>query len=522
MEDGAGAREVQRTVGAGGGPPVRSPAVNLARIIDGHDATRTALVSRGRATTYGELRDLVGRIRGGLVGLGLEPGDRVAIVAANNGIFVRTYLAVLGAGCVAVPLNPSSPSRELQRELAVVGASAVVVGPAGAAAVRGVDRGALPGLRHVISASAGDGEVALADLEQAAPAPDVDRAPDDVAVLVFTAGTAGSPKAAMLTHGNLLANIEQVQQGERPIGPEDVALGVLPLFHIFGLNVTLGVTLAAGGSVVLSERFDPSATLDLVREHRCTIVAGAPPMWVAWAGLPSASPGDLASVRAAVSGASRLTDETAAAVQARLGVAVRQGYGLTEASPIVTSARLAGAPSGSVGRPIPGVEVRIIDVDGCDAELGDEGELWVRGPNVFPGYWEDEEATRHALTGDGWLRTGDVAVADDIGNLWIVDRAKDLIIVSGFNVYPAEVETVLLEHPGIEAVAVVGVDHPHAGEAVRAYVVPAEGRHLEEDEVIEHCAEHLARYKCPSTVTFVAEIPTGLGGKILRRTLRQV
>ncbi len=495
--------------------------MNLARIIDGHDADRVALRSRGRTTTYGELREVVGRIRGGLAGLGLEPGDRVGLVAANNRIFVRSYLAILGLGCVAVPLNPGSPSRELQRELRTVRAKAVIVGPSGAGAVAGIDRAEVPDLEHVISAGDGDVALSLADLEQASPVPDVDRADGDLAVLVFTAGTAGSPKAAMLTHGNLLANIQQIQQAGRPIEGADVALGVLPLFHIFGLNVSLGVTLAAGGSVVLAERFDPVGSLELVREQGCTIVSGAPPMWVAWAALPAASPDDFATVRAAVSGASPLADETVDAVRARLGLQLQQGYGLTEASPIVTSAGPDGAPLGSVGRPIPGVELRIVDHDGFDAELGDQGELWVRGPNVFPGYWEDEEATRSALTEDGWLRTGDVAVADDQANIWIVDRAKDLIIVSGFNVYPAEVEEILLEHPGIEAVAVVGIDHPHSGEAVKAYVVPVEGLLMEEDQVIRHCTSRLARYKCPTTVSFVSEVPTGLGGKILRRSLRE-
>lgn len=501
--------------------------MNLARIIDGHDEGATALVSRGRRTTYGELADVVARLRGGLVGLGLQPGDRVAIAVPNNRIFVRTYLAVLGTGCVAVPLNPTSPAKELQRELAAIGASALVHGPSAEAAVAGIDQGALPALEHVVvaggagrGAGGGAGGIAFGDLEQAAPAPDVDRRPDDLAVLVFTAGTAGSPKAAMLSHGNLLANIEQVQQGERPLESSDVTLGVLPLFHIFGLNAALGVTLAAGGSMVLAERFDPASTLELIASHRCTIVSGAPPMWAAWAALPGAAPDAFSSVRAAVSGASPLADETVLAVQERFGLAIHQGYGLTEASPVVTSSGIEGAPLGSVGRPIPGVEVRIIDADGLDVELGDQGELWVRGPNVFAGYWEDDEATATALTPDGWLRTGDVAVADEASNIWIVDRAKDLIIVSGFNVYPAEVEEVLLAHPWIEAVAVVGVAHPHAGEAVKAYVVARDGHHLEEEQVSEFCADNLARYKCPSIVTFVDEIPTGTGGKILRRSLR--
>ena len=495
--------------------------MNLARIIDGHDEGAVALISRGRRTTYGELVDVVARLRGGLAGLGLEPGDRVAIAVPNNRIFVRTYLAVLGTGCVAVPLNPTSPAKELQRELAAIGAGALVHGPSAAPAVAAIDRGAVPSLEHVVVAGgAGEGELALEDLEQAAPAPDVDRRADDLAVLVFTAGTAGSPKAAMLTHGNLLANIEQVQRGERPFETSDVILGVLPLFHIFGLNAALGVTLAAGASMVLAERFDPAGTLELVTSHGCTIVSGAPPMWTAWATLPGAAPDAFSSVRAAVSGASPLADETALAVQERFGVSIHQGYGLTEASPVVTTSGTEGAPLGSVGRPLPGVEVRIIDADGLDVELGDQGELWVRGPNVFAGYWQDPEATASALTPDGWLRTGDVAVADAGANIWIVDRAKDLIIVSGFNVYPAEVEEVLLEHPWIESVAVVGAPHPHAGEAVKAYVVARDGHHLEEEQVIDFCADNLARYKCPSTVIFVDEIPTGMGGKILRRSLR--
>ena len=499
---------------------VRSAVVNLARIIDGHDPAQVALVSRERQTTYGELREQVAGLRGGLRGLGLEPGDRVALAVPNNRIFVRTYLAVLGLGCVAVPLNPASPARELQRELAAIGAKAIVHGPSATAAVGGLDRSALPDLLHVVAAGGEGGALDLAELQEAAPVADVDREADDLAVLVFTAGTAGSPKAAMLTHGNLLANIEQVQQGSRPFGPADVALGVLPLFHIFGLNAVLGVTLAAGGSVVLAERFDPMRTLDLIVTHGATIVSGAPPMWVAWSGTPGVPADAFATVRAAVSGASALSDETVASFEARFGLRLQQGYGLTEASPVVTSSGTDGSPLGSVGRPLPGVEVRLIDADGIDAELGDQGELWVRGPNVFAGYWEDAEASAHALTEDGWLRTGDVAVADGAANIWIVDRAKDLIIVSGFNVYPAEVEGVLLEHPGIDAVAIVGTPHPHAGEAVKAYVVASAGRHLEEEEVIEFCADHLARYKCPSTVTFVDEIPTGMGGKILRRALR--
>lgn len=496
--------------------------MNLARIIDGHPDDAVAIISRGKPTTYGALRDQVAAMRGGLAGLGLEPGDRVALLCANNRFFVVSYLAALGLGCVVVPLNPLSPAIEIRHQLATVGARAVVVGPAGRAALTAIDRSEIPSV-EVLVAPGGvevDGAAVFEDLLGSDPVPTVERDRSDLAVLVFTAGTAGSPKAAMLTHGNLGSNLEQVQLlPERGLTPDDVSLGVLPLFHIFGLNVVLGLSLVAGASVVLVERFEPTTAAETIKRHGCTVVAGAPPMWVVWSSMPGLAPDTFASVRLAVSGASKLAEETAEAMQRRFGLQILEGYGLTEASPIVTSSAGGAARPGSIGMPIPGVEVRLVD-DGEDALLGDAGEIWVRGPNVFPGYWEDDEATAGVLTPDGWLRTGDMAVVDGAGNLSIVDRAKDLIIVSGFNVYPAEVEAALLEHPGVEGVAVIGVESPYSGETVKAYVVAAPGAHLDEDELIEHCAQRLARYKCPTKVMFVDEIPQGLGGKVLRRALR--
>jgi long-chain acyl-CoA synthetase len=497
------------------------PAVNLARIVEDHPDEAVALINRGASTTYGELRSPVDAVRGGLAELGLSPGDRVGIAAANNPYFVVAYLAVLGRGCVAVPLNPTSPPRELAHQLATVGARALIVGPAALDPARGIDRRAVPDLEHIVAPPGAelDGATPLEALLASSPVPVADRSPGDVAVLIFTAGTAGAPKAAMLTHGNLRANIDQVQSvPERQIRSDDVFFGVLPLFHIFGLNVVLGIGLAAGAGILLVERFDPTSALTSIKEHKVTVLAGAPPMWTAWATLPDLPADAFAGVRLATSGASRLPEETAAAMERRFGLVVSEGYGLTEAAPVVTTS-VGGHKAGSIGRPVPGVEVRVVE-DGEDALLGDAGEIWVRGPNVFTGYWGDAEATATALTPDGWLRTGDVAVADDDGYLWIVDRSKDLIIVSGFNVYPAEVEEALLEHPGIAAVAVIGVDSPSTGEAVKAYVVPAPGHALEEDEVADFCATRLARYKCPTKVMFVDELPQGLGGKVLRRQLR--
>jgi long-chain acyl-CoA synthetase len=497
--------------------------MNLASIIDPHPDDATALISRGRPTTYRQLRAQVAGLRGGLVGLGLEPGDRVAIVAANNWYFVVSYLAVLSAGCVAVPVNPSSPTPELQRELSVIGARAVIVGPSGRATVTGLDRGALPALEHVVISGDGDvpDTVRLDQLLDTEPTPVVDRAEDDLAVLIFTSGTAGSPKAAMLSHGNLLANLQQCQDHPgRAQTADDVALGVLPFFHIFGLNVVLGLTLLAGASVLLVERFDPQSALEAIRNHGVTVISGAPTMWSAWATLPGAPADAFGTVRLATSGAARLDPETTEAMQRRFGLALTEGYGLTEAAPVVSSGHGLDAPAGSIGVPLPGLHVRLVDADGQDALVGDAGEVWVQGPNVFRGYWEDPEATAAARTPDGWLRTGDIAVVDDDGFLFLVDRVKDLIIVSGFNVFPAEVEEVVALHPAVEEVAVVGVPHPHSGEAVKAYVVVAPGRSVEEDDVIAHCEAHLARYKCPQKVMFVDELPHSATGKVLRKLLR--
>jgi long-chain acyl-CoA synthetase len=475
-------------------------------------------------TTYGELRQQVAGLRGGLVsGLELQPGDRVGILAANNWYFVASYLAVLGAGCVAVPLNPSSPGPELTRELAAVGARAVIAGPAGRSALDALDRSRLPALEHVVVSQRGDVEGAhvIDDLLATIPVPIVSRSRDDLAVLIFTSGTAGAPKAAMLTHGNLLSNLEQCQAHPgRAQTADDVAFAVLPFFHIFGLNVVLGLTLAAGATALAVERFDPQTGLESIAAHGVTVIGGAPAMWAAWAGLPGAPSDAFAGVRLATSGAAKLDPAVADAMQQRFGVRVMEGYGLTEASPVVSSAHGTDAPAGSIGIPLPGVRVRLVDADGQDALVGDAGEIWVQGPNVFAGYWEDPQATAEALTPDGWLRTGDVAVVDDDGYLFLVDRAKDLIIVSGFNVFPAEVEEVIAEHPGVAQVAVVGVPHPHSGEAVKAYVVVADGASLEEDDIVRHCEAHLARYKCPQKVMFVEELPQSASGKVLRKLLR--
>ena len=484
--------------------------MNLASIIEPHPADRPALLSRGKATTYGELREQVGRMRGGLLGAGIVPGDRVALLAANNWYFVSSYLAVVGVGAVAVPLNPASPAPAVQHELQSVGARLAIVGPTGRRAIAGVDIDGVPSLTGVITA---------ADLLAAAPEPITEVEPDDLAVLLFTSGTAGAPRAAKLTHRNLRSNIDQVLSTPTPLGTEEVALAALPLFHVFGLNALLGVALAAGWTLVLMERFDAHAALEASAEHQVTVVSGVPTMWSALATLPGVDREAMGGVRMAVSGAAALDPAVSRLVADRLGLDLEQGYGLTEASPAVTSTVGHKAPEGSVGVPLPGVEVRLVD-GGDDALVGDTGEVWVRGPNVFAGYWQDDEATAAVVDADGWLHTGDVGRLDEQGYLKITDRLKDVFIVGGFNVYPAEVEQVLARLDGVVESAVVGVPDERLGEVGRAFVVRRQGSDLDERAVLAHARERLANFKVPRGITFVDDLPRNPSGKVLKRELR--
>ena len=495
-------------------------AVNLARLIEGHDGERIALISRNRTMSYDELGDQTARVRGGLAGLGVGDGDRVAVVCGNGHPFVIAYFAALGLGAVVVPLNPASPAPELGRQLAAVQPVVAIIDRSAMANWRNLDPASRASVRTVISVDgdAGDDSVSIEELLTADPLPVANVGADHLAVLMFTSGTAGASRAAMLTHGNLLSNIEQAKSTADRISADDVVYGVIPAYHIFGLNVVIGLSLSAGATVLLVQRFDPLTALESIRARKVTVIPGSPAVWVAFAHFDEAPADAFEGVKLALSGAAKLPVPVAQRMLERFGLAIAEGYGLTEASPIVTSS--AGMPPvfGSVGRVLSGVELRIVD-DGDDALVGDSGEIWVRGPNVFAGYLDDPEATARVLTGDGWLRTGDIATCDSTGLVYLVDRAKDLIIVSGFNVYPAEVEEVLAEHPAVAEVGVVGVPHPHTGEAVKGFVVLVPGASVDEDALIDHARNHLARYKCPTKVVFVDELPRNANGKLVRRDL---
>ncbi|MEP1126416.1 MAG: AMP-binding protein [Ilumatobacter sp.] len=495
--------------------------MNLARVIEGHDPESTALISRGRPTTYGELYGQIERLRGGLSAIGVGDGDRVAVLCSNSRHFVITYFATLGLGAVVVPLNPLSPARELESEISNVSAKVVVIEKVSTATWSNVDRLAVPSVRTVVScdpSSAPEGAVPIGELLAAAPVDLVDVEPDHLATLIFTSGTAGRPRAAMLTHGNLAANREQSLSSGDHVDASDVLYTVLPLFHIFGLNVAMTMGLSVGATVLLDQRFDPTTAIDMITEYGVTVLPGSPSMWSAFASFDQLDGSEFSTVRLALSGAARLPIATARLMRDRFGLDIYEGYGLTEASPIVTSSTGADVRFGSVGRVLDGVRVRLVNADG-DIPAGDVGEIWVQGPNVFAGYFRDADATDAVLTEDGWLKTGDMATVDDDGFLWLVDRAKDLVIVSGFNVFPAEVEDVLHEHPDVVEAGVIGVPHPHTGEAVKAFVVAVDGSDVDEESLVEFCLDHLARYKCPNKIEFVDELPRNASGKLVRREL---
>ena len=477
--------------------------MNLASIIETHAADAVAFRHAGRSCTYGELRARCAAARVELGRCDVVPADRVAIVLPTTPAFAVAYFAVLGAGAVAVPLNPESPIAELAKELGTVRAKAVLLGGPRAEQLRGP----ISELGYTVVELADDGSGS-------------------------STAPAARPTGDAAANGGVgdAANVDQMELAVGlSVTAEDVGLLVVPTFHIYGLNAVLGVHLFAGGRLVMLERFDPATLLEIVASEGVTVLPGVPQLFAALADHASATGEELASVRLACSGAAALPLEVGERFESRFGVPIWQAYGLTEASPTVTFPDLRGTRHPlAVGVPLPGIEVQVVDSDGEVVEQGDPGEILVRGPNVFAGYFEDAAATKAALDRAGWLHTGDVGVLDSDGALTIVDRNKDLVIVSGFNVFPAEVERVLEEHPAVARAVVIGVPDVALGESVRAFVVPTNDAWSKDApapdgvtdvELIDWCAHHLARYKCPGAIVFVRELPLGIQGKVLRRAL---
>lgn len=498
---------------------------SLADILPGHARARpdrAALVAGDRVITYTALEDRVRRTAGALATAGVSAGDRVAVLLGNVPEFVEVVHGAWRIGASVAPLNVMLTPEEIGYVLADADANVVVTGRALVPSVLAV-RDRLAGLEQVLVTGRGPSPRRTASYEKAlsrAVEPSrADVGPDDLALLAYTSGTTAEPKGAMLTHENLLSNLDMIRAVPALAEVEsDVVLAALPLFHIFGL-ATLGLVLREGGTAVLVERFDPVATLELVARRRVTVLPGAPPMFQAWLATPGAP--DLSSVRLAVSGAAPLPAAVLEAFRDRFGITIWEGYGLTETSPAVTTTALGEETRpGSIGLPLPGVEVRLIDEHGAEVEEGDPGQIVVRGPNVFAGYWRRPDETEAAFR-DGWFLTGDVAYRDDDGYLHIVDRTKDVIIVSGFNVFPKEVEDAIALHPKVAECVVLGVPDQRTGEAVKALVVGRPGETLTEEEVLDRCRDSLARFKWPRDIELVDSLPKHATGKVLRRRLRE-
>ena len=490
-------------------------AGNLADLVaDAAAATpdKAALLFDQQVMTWADLDAQVSAAARGLLALGLAAGDRVAVHLGNTPEFVVVYFGALRAGLVALPVNNGYTAAELTHVFADSGTAAVVTGATTAALVEGLP--AAPAHVVVVGSPSYEGLVAGSGTFESVGGG------EDLAVVLYTSGTSGRPKGAMLTHRALLSNLEQGARIDPPVvSHDDVMLLVLPLFHVYGLNAALGAVAWHGATGVLAERFDPVETLELLRRDGVTNVVGAPPMYVAWSMLPDV--GDaFTSVRLALSGAAPLPPDVLQRVLDVTGQHVFEGYGLTETAPVLTTTLMSEvAKPGSIGRPVPGVELRLLDEKGRPVEEGDPGEIVVRGANLFSGYWPDGADGPDA---DGWFATGDVAVLDDDGDLHLVDRRRDLILVSGFNVYPREVEEVLAQLEGVAEVAVIGIAHPYTGESVKALVVVAPGASLTADEVIAFCATRLARFKCPAAVEFVPELPHSATGKVSKGRLREL
>jgi long-chain acyl-CoA synthetase len=485
------------------------------------DPDKVALVDGGRRVSYRELDEQADAVGAGLAELGLVGGNRAAIAMGNSAEFVAVYLGAARAGIVAVPLNPTSTADEIARVLADSGARVCVADAATVAAVREAiasDRSA--SRLVVVGTDASGDEIPYARLTGATSRVVSPRDREGLALLMYTSGTSGSPRGAMLSHRALVANIEQAASTDPPpLTPDDVVLGVLPLSHVYGLNGVLGQVMRQQATLVIGRRFDPEETLRLIVQESVTVVPIAPPAISAWLRLDGISE-RLSSVRTLLSGAGPLAEETVRAFEERTGIAVEQGYGLTEAAPVVTTT--LGTPAhkpGSAGRAVPGVQLRVVDERGRETDHDDAGEILVHGANLFSGYWPDGDA---APATDGWLATGDIGFLDADGDLFLVDRLKEIVIVSGFNVYPSEIEEAIAEVGDVGECAVIGVPHDETGEAVVAYVVQRGDAPAGDlvDQVLAHCERRLARFKVPSAVNVVDELPHSATGKVAKGRLR--
>jgi long-chain acyl-CoA synthetase len=461
--------------------------------------------------SYAELRDAAARVTALLASYDVAPGDRVGIMLPNVPAFPIAFYGTLGVGGVVVPMNPLLKSREVAYYLGDSGAKVLFAWhtAAGEAAKGAVETGT-----RVVEVT--DPALALAGLDPAVVS--ADRGDDDDAVILYTSGTTGRPKGAELTHANLTRNAQLTAETLLNSSPDDVVMGCLPLFHVFGLTCGLNAALAAGSTLTLLPRFDPVKALEIIARDRVTIFEGVPTMYAAMLHSPDGAQADTSSLRLCVSGGAAMPVEILRGFESAFGCIILEGYGLSETSPVASFNHPDQVRKpGSIGTPIAGVEMRLVDADGAEVPAGEIGEIVIRGHNVMKGYWGNLEATAEAVTDGGWFHTGDLARVDEDGYFYIVDRKKDMIIRGGYNVYPREIEEMFYEHPDVAEVAVIGIPHDDLGEEVGAAVKLKPGTTATPADLRTFARERVAAYKYPRHVWIVDDLPKGPTGKILRR-----
>ncbi|MDQ2895472.1 MAG: long-chain fatty acid--CoA ligase [Actinomycetota bacterium] len=463
--------------------------------------------------SYEMLAGASAHITGLLAEHGFERGDRVGIMLPNVPHFPVVYYGVLRAGGIVVPMNVLLKKREVTFYLQDSGAKLLF-------AWHGFAEDAQAG------AQAAGAECILVEPERfqdmvGAANPDTsvaEAADDDTAVILYTSGTTGQPKGAELTHANLVRNAE-ASRGLFGLGTDAVVLGALPLFHSFGQTCGMNATLGGGGTLSLILRFDPGKALEIIARDKVNVFQGVPTMYGAMLHHPGHEDADTSSLTVCVSGGSAMPVELMRGFEEAFGCKVLEGYGLSESSPVASFNHPdRERKPGSIGTPIDGVEMKVVDDDDGDVAQGEVGEIVIRGHNVMKGYWERDEATAETVR-DGWLHTGDMGQIDQDGYFFIVDRKKDLIIRGGYNVYPREIEEILYEHPAVREAAVVGVPHDEYGEEIGAAVALKAGESVSESELREFVKEQVAAYKYPRQVWFVDDLPKGPTGKILKREI---
>ncbi|GEN34339.1 fatty acid--CoA ligase family protein [Aneurinibacillus danicus] len=485
---------------------------------------RIAYIFQGMEATYGQLYQQAKNTAAYLAEKGIGKGDHVALLLGNSPHFLISYYGVLLTGAAVVPINPIYTPKEIMYILHNSQSKVAIAAAPLLPAFEGIKQ-MLPDLHEVVLVG-GDSEhkwttpfeKIAAHSSEGWQRPEIDG--DDLAVILYTSGTTGQPKGAMLTQRNLASNAEAIAE-YLGVTEADTFVTVLPMFHVFCMTVCMNAPIAIGATMLILPKFSPTEVVQAIREHKATLFVGVPTMYNFIMQTPGVSPEDLASLRICISGGASLPVALLHNFEKKFGKVISEGYGLSEASPVTAFNPVHGVRKpGSIGVDIPGVENKIVDAEGEELERGQVGELIVRGPNVMKGYLNMPEETSRTIQG-GWLYTGDMAYMDEDGYIFIVDRKKDMIIVGGYNVYPREVEEVLYEHPQVIEAAVIGVPDENLGEAVQAYVV-ARDESLTEEELKAHCRTELAKYKVPSKIVFLDELPKNTTGKILRRTLRDM